>query len=56
MRSGNGLGDLGLGRGLDRLALALLLDDREQPLAVVVLVARRVPVGAQRLDELDRRA
>src|SRR5881392_1794667 len=44
---------LGLGR-LDRLALALLADDALEALLVAVLVAVRVPVAGERLDQLDR--
>src|SRR4051794_31894191 len=39
----------------DPPALALALDDLEQPLAVAVLVLRRIPVDAQRLHQRDRR-
>src|SRR3954447_4876371 len=38
---------------LDRPALALVLDHTAQPLAIAVLVALRIPLRRQRLDERD---
>src|SRR5918994_1568261 len=45
---------LGLPGRLDRLALALALDDVLEPRPIAVLPRRRVPLRAERLDEGDR--